>query len=104
MCPFPIRHGRLVRRERETKNRNHLSGLLNVIFFGCYSESMNNEQGALDKSKLFLRPADKSLEAYKNFVKSMVCHLNRGQTLDEDDMTEAEWEADWKEFWNKHPD
>lgn len=42
----------------------------------------------------FSRPADKSLEAYKAWIRAMLVRL--GGT---DDMTEDQWLAGWREFW-----
>ncbi len=42
----------------------------------------------------FSRPADQSLAAYKAWIRGMTAHLGGI-----DDLTEAEWEAAWREFW-----
>ena len=42
----------------------------------------------------FSRPADRSLAAYKAWMLGVLARL--GGT---DDMTEAQWEAGWREFW-----
>ncbi len=47
-------------------------------------------------SRHYSRPIDRSLEAYKAWIRSMVTALG-GQ---DDDMTDAEWEAAWREFWS----
>ncbi len=43
----------------------------------------------------FSRPADRSLEAYKAWIHALTAHL--GGT---DDLSEAEWDASWRQFWN----
>ncbi len=48
-----------------------------------------------EKQRIFFsRPADRSLEAYKFWIRSVTAQLG-GM----DDMTDAEWEAGWREFW-----
>jgi hypothetical protein len=42
------------------------------------------------------RPRDKSLEAYKDFVRDFVKALGG---KDDQDMSEEQWAADWKAFW-----
>ena len=50
------------------------------------------------KAQLFIsRPKDRSLEAYKNWIKAAVDKVNPGG----EDLTNQEWEALWKEFWSK---
>jgi hypothetical protein len=49
--------------------------------------------------KIYGRPADDSLQAYKDFIISFTARLT-GKPED-DDTTEEEWVASWKKFWNK---
>jgi hypothetical protein len=46
---------------------------------------------------VFARPADKSLQAYKNWIQGMVKRINPNA---KNDMTDADWERDWKAFWS----
>src|SRR3990172_3336673 len=48
------------------------------------------------KKVLFLRPKDKSLEAYKAWVLALYEHLTGKR---EDNTTEEQWIAFWKAFW-----
>lgn len=44
----------------------------------------------------YSRPLDRSLAAYKAWIRRMVAAMGgSGQST----MTEAEWEAAWREFW-----
>jgi hypothetical protein len=52
------------------------------------------------KYQVILRPKEDSLQAYKDFINSMYQHLNGSETKD-DDMSEAEWEADWQLYLTK---
>jgi len=53
----------------------------------------NNSQ---NPQKLFIRPADKSLAAYKAFILDMQEHLTGNR---DDKLGEEEWVAYWAEFW-----
>lgn len=44
----------------------------------------------------YSRPLDRSLDAYKAWIRRMVAALGGSG---EDTMTEAEWEEAWREFW-----
>ena len=50
-----------------------------------------------DKPKKFFSrsPADASLEAYKAWIRGITAELGGA-----DDLTEAEWEARWRQFWS----
>jgi len=51
------------------------------------------------KPKLVLgRPADKSLQAFKDFILGFCKELG---VPDSNNMTEEEWEKGWKKFWSK---
>jgi len=52
----------------------------------------------MDKKKevLFLRPRDKSLEAYKEWISTLTRFLI-GEARDT--LTEEEWKTAWQEFW-----
>ncbi len=54
-----------------------------------------------EKTKLVLtRPADKSLQAYKDFITSTLEGM--GISLSDDKkMSEDEWKDKWQEFWRK---
>lgn len=45
------------------------------------------------------RPIDRSLEAYKDWIRAVTEALAGGPI--EDDTTPEEWEADWREFWGE---
>ncbi len=45
------------------------------------------------------RPADKSLQAYKDWINETVIAL--GGDTQSDDSTEEEWVADWQDFWSE---
>ena len=47
------------------------------------------------QKKFFSPPADASLEAYKAWIRGITAEL--GGT---DDLTDAEWESRWREFWS----
>jgi hypothetical protein len=44
------------------------------------------------------RPADKSLAAYRNWIKGIVQKRNPAA---KDTMTEEEWETAWRKFWSR---
>jgi hypothetical protein len=46
--------------------------------------------------RFYGRPADRSLQAYKDFIRGMTLALDPDA---KDDMTEARWQQAWKEFW-----
>ena len=46
--------------------------------------------------RFYGRPADGSLQAYKDFILGMTLALN---PCADDDMTEDEWCQAWQEFW-----
>jgi hypothetical protein len=48
-----------------------------------------------DRAAIFTRPLDRSLEAYKAWMTKIVAFL-AGQ----DEMTDAQWEVAWREFWS----
>lgn len=49
-----------------------------------------------DKPELILSaPADRSLAAYQQWVRTLAATFG----AENDDMTPAEWEADWRAFW-----
>lgn len=48
--------------------------------------------------KHFSRVKDRSLAAYKDWIKQIIIALT-GEF--KDDMTPAEWEAQWRDFWGK---
>jgi uncharacterized protein YaaR (DUF327 family) len=50
------------------------------------------------KKPILSRPKDKSLEAYKAWIKEFVKSLGGSS---EDDMTEEQWVEGWKKFWSK---
>jgi len=45
----------------------------------------------------YSRPMDRSLAAYKAWIQRMMAAVGGSS---EDGMTEAEWEAAWREFWS----
>jgi hypothetical protein len=47
-------------------------------------------------SRHYSRPIDRSLEAYNAWITKMTAFLG-GR---DDDMTDAQWEAAWREFWS----
>lgn len=51
--------------------------------------------------KLYARPSDQSLQAFKDWMQGMVLRLNPNA---KDTMTEEEWIESWKEFWDKEDD
>jgi hypothetical protein len=51
-----------------------------------------------NKKVLLSRPKDKSLEAYKQWIKEITFHLTG---KNDDSMTEEKWIESWKEFWSK---
>ena len=58
-------------------------------------------KNGMDKKYVsFSRPKDKSLDAYKAWIKEMTFHLT---SKNESVMTEEEWMERWKEFWGKEP-
>jgi hypothetical protein len=46
--------------------------------------------------RFYGRPADRSLQAYKDFVLGMTLALNPAA---KDDMTEEQWRESWQAFW-----
>ena len=58
---------------------------------GLYMESPSN------KRKSFAGPKDRSLEAYKVWFMEVVKRLTKAGT--EIKLTEEEWIASWKEYW-----
>jgi hypothetical protein len=46
--------------------------------------------------RFYGRPANRSLQAYKDFVLGMTLALNPDA---KDEMTEDEWRRAWEEFW-----
>src|SRR5512146_2860543 len=49
------------------------------------------------KQRFFFRgPADRSLEAYKTWIRGIVEQLGGV-----DDMSDAQWEAAWRQFWSR---
>ncbi len=57
-----------------------------------------SESGVPEKPEIvFDRPADQSLEAFKQWVRDMVSAIGDST---KDPMTEAEWMAAWKKFWS----
>jgi sulfur relay (sulfurtransferase) DsrC/TusE family protein len=51
-----------------------------------------------ESKRYFTHPKDNTLQAYKDWINSMVTALNPNA---KDEMSEQEWEVDWREFWNK---
>ncbi len=51
--------------------------------------------------RFFSRPADRSLTAYKEWIRGMYEALvtQAGLPVEEGAMTEAEWVSSWKDFW-----
>ena len=52
----------------------------------------------MDKKKevLFLRPRDKSLEAFKAWISVLMVHLTGEER---DNFSEEQWRAYWQKFW-----
>ncbi len=46
--------------------------------------------------RLYVRPADRSLAAYKEFILTILAAVNPDAT---DDHTEEWWREAWREFW-----
>lgn len=46
--------------------------------------------------RFYGRPADQSLEAFKDFIRSMALDL---KSEAEDEPTEAQWRSAWQAFW-----
>lgn len=44
-------------------------------------------------------PKDKSLKAYKDWILKTAAAVVGGDPSDFDDMTDQDWERDWREFW-----
>lgn len=51
--------------------------------------------------KIYTRPRDQSLEAYKGWIQGLALRLNPNA---KDTTTEEEWVEKWKQFWNKDAD
>ena len=51
---------------------------------------------AQNKKVLYLRPKDKSLEAFKAWISALMVHL-AGE--ERDNMSEEQWRAYWLKFW-----
>ncbi len=49
----------------------------------------------------FSRPKDKSLEAYKAWIKELAFRMSG---KNDDSMTEEKWVERWKEFWGEKPE
>ena len=49
---------------------------------------------------LFSRPAEKSLQAYKDFIQGITRRVNPNA---KSDMTEEDWVKGWQEFWSETP-
>jgi hypothetical protein len=64
------------------------------------SSDQPNKYNSSNPQRLYLRPADKSLAAYKTFILDMQQHLTRNR---DDKLSEDEWVAYWKEFWEGEP-
>lgn len=58
----------------------------------------------------FSRPADRSLQAYKDWIQDMARALESSagvkmtEARAEDHVTEEQWEASWKKFWGMGAD
>ncbi|MDD4794930.1 MAG: hypothetical protein PHX97_05960 [Dehalococcoidales bacterium] len=57
---------------------------------------MESSKNQPEPEKLYIRPADKSLAAYKGFILDMQEHLTGNRN---DSMSEEEWVDSWREFW-----
>ena len=47
------------------------------------------------------QPRDKSLDAYKGWIMEIARRLTTKDTIN---LTEAEWVANWKGYWNENAD
>ena len=50
-----------------------------------------------DKGVLLSQPKDRSLEAYKAWIREIVKHI--AGKAPRKQMTDEQWEVKWKEFW-----
>lgn len=55
-------------------------------------EPINNAE----PRRFYSRPVDRSLQAYKDFIRGMTLALNPDA---KDELTEDEWRKAWQEFW-----
>jgi hypothetical protein len=55
------------------------------------------------ENRLYTRPRDKTLEAFKAWIIQMTEHLT-GKKGDDGSMTEQEWIEAWKKFWEDDPE
>jgi hypothetical protein len=51
--------------------------------------------------RFYSRPADRSLQAYKDWILGMTLALNPDA---KDEITEDEWHRAWQKFWAATPD
>ena len=49
-----------------------------------------------NRKVLYLRPRDKSLEAFKAWISALMVHLTGEER---DNMSEEQWRAYWLKFW-----
>jgi hypothetical protein len=56
-------------------------------------------ENTLNQSMAFSRPKDKSVEAYKAWIMEIARRLTTEPNGIK--LTQAEWLASWKEFWNE---
>ncbi len=54
-----------------------------------------SEQGSTSR-RVYARPADRSLAAYKDFLRALMDAINPGAG---DGLSEKWWEEAWREFW-----
>lgn len=70
-------------------------------WLGCLAWLPCDWRNDMTTERAYTRPLDRSLEAYKAWITRMVVRLGGS---DGDDMTDAEWEAAWREFWSDAPE
>ncbi len=55
-----------------------------------------NERESIPR-RVYARPADRSLQAYKDFILTILAAVSPDAI---DDQSEEQWQAAWQKFWN----
>jgi hypothetical protein len=54
-----------------------------------------------EKQRVYFRPADRSLQAYKDWVMAETRFFTHGRTgNNENELTPEEWKAAWRKYWD----
>jgi|GEM_PF-4645576 len=69
--------------------------------YNDHMENIDNQNNPPTTEKLYIRPANKSLAAYKALILDMQEHLTGNR---DDKLSEEEWVMYWEEFWGNEID